>query len=76
MQDSEIFKVNLGKRIAQIRKERGMSQSNLGAALNIDFQSVSRIETGKTNISAYTLSKIAKHLEISLDDLLDFDKLN
>lgn len=70
--DLEKFKIQLGKRIALIRKERNMTQPELGALLNKDFQSISRIENGKVNISAYLLSKIAKALNAPIGDLLDF----
>ncbi|MGY3055249.1 putative transcriptional regulator [Pedobacter sp. UYEF25] len=71
MEDLSVFKSNLGKQIAHFRLKKGFTQAQLGALLNKDFQSISRIENGKINISAWTLKQITIALEISSQDLLD-----
>ncbi|WP_165825345.1 helix-turn-helix domain-containing protein [Pedobacter yonginense] len=73
MDDIDLFKKNLGKRIAQLREERGLTQPNLGALINKDFQSISRIENGHVNASGYILKQIADALKVSMNDLFDFD---
>ncbi|RYG10017.1 MAG: XRE family transcriptional regulator [Chitinophagaceae bacterium] len=70
----ESFKLELGKNIAHIRKRENMTQPELGALLNKDFQSISRIENGKVNISAHLLYELAKTLKVHVDELLDFSK--
>lgn len=66
------FNKLLGKRIKQIREKKGMSLKDFetkdGA---IDRHALSRIETGQTTPSAYTLYKISHILEVDLRDLCE-----
>lgn len=55
-------------RVAQLRKERGLSQSELGEMLFIDQRSVSFIENGSCNLS--NLIAIADVFGVSLDYIL------
>ncbi|MBC6111941.1 helix-turn-helix transcriptional regulator [Pedobacter fastidiosus] len=75
MDDLELFKKKLGKRIAQLREEKGLTQPNLGASINKDFQSISRIENGHVNASGYVLKQIADALNVSMNDIFDFDSI-
>jgi len=71
-----IFKIKLGKRIKQLRDEANLSQEDLG--INIGFkdkQEISRYEVKGANPTAYNLVLIAKALNVTLDELLDFSKL-
>ena len=70
--DLEIFKKKLGKRVAQFREDKALTQAQLAALINKDFQSISRIENGRVNASGYLLQQIATALEISMNDLFDF----
>jgi putative transcriptional regulator len=67
--DLEHFKKSLGKRIANLREQKGLTQTQLGALINKDFQSLSRIENGRVNASGFVLKQIAKALEVSMDEL-------
>lgn len=69
--DLDSFKKSLGKRIAYLREQKGLTQPQLGALINKDFQSISRIENGRINASGYTLKQIAVALGISMDNLFD-----
>lgn len=62
----------LGKRIATIRKEKGMKQVELSYACDIEKQNMYRIEAGKTNPTVLMLKKISVALEVNLNELLDF----
>ena len=55
-------------RVAQLRKERGLSQSELGEMLYIDQRSVSFIENGNCNLS--NLVAIADVFGVTLDYIL------
>jgi transcriptional regulator with XRE-family HTH domain len=61
----------LGVRLKQIRLEKGLTQSDCG----VDDRTIRRIEnTGEIfNPSFLTLIEIAKGMDISLIQLLDFD---
>jgi putative transcriptional regulator len=69
--DLEIFKKKLGKRV-QFREDKALTQAQLAALINKDFQSISRIENGRVNASGYLLQQIANALEVSMNDLFDF----
>lgn len=55
-------------RVAQLRKERGLSQSELGEMLFIDQRSVSFIENGNCNLT--NLVAIADVFGVTLDYIL------
>ena len=60
----------IGKRIAQIRQSKGISQSQLGETAGISKKHIERIELGLYDVRFSLISKIANALECSLDDLV------
>ena len=70
----EHFKINLGKRIKHVREERKLTQPELGALINKDYQALGRIENGRVNPSSYIVYQIAQALNVSMDELFDFSK--
>lgn len=66
--DVELFKKTLGKHVARLRKEKAYTQAELSALINKDFQSISRIENGKINPSAYLILQIANALEVEVGE--------
>ena len=75
MEKSELLK-KVGKKIQNIRLEKGMSQVDLVGLIegNIDTTNISRIESGRTNPTLYNLYRISKALEVPLTDLVNFEK--
>ena len=74
MKEGEFF-VKLGKRIAQVRKERGLKQEDMEDH-GIPYKYFQRIEapgSNPANITMRTLLKIAKALEVEPHELLDFE---
>jgi len=70
------FKVSLAKRIKQRRVELGMTQAALALKIGFkDKQIVNNYEIQGANPTAYNLVLIAKALDITVNDLLDFSKL-
>lgn len=65
------LKRELGKRIVELREQKGWSQSDLARACNKDRQAIEKLENGKVNPTLYTLFEIANTLEISLSKLVD-----
>ena len=59
----------VGKRIREIRKEKGFSQEDLAARADLDRTYMTSVECGRRNISIVNLYKIAKALEVSLEEL-------
>ncbi len=65
------FLANLGTRIRELRLKKGMTQNELAIHCNFEKASMSRIESGKTNITVLTLKKISKELGF---DIIEFFK--
>lgn len=59
----------LGK-IKRLRKERGLSQTDMAAALHIALKTYQNIEGGVTRIDIDRLEQIAEVLDAGLNDLL------
>ena len=59
----------LGKRIVKARNEKGISQEKLAANSGIDRSHMGFIEQGRRKPTLSTLFKIAKSLDISLEQL-------
>ena len=74
MNKSELLK-NVGKNVQKLRQIKGLSQVDLVGKIegNIDTTNISRIETGRTNPTIYTLFRISEALGVSLQELLIFD---
>jgi hypothetical protein len=70
VEKSKILKV-VGKRIKDIRESKGISQVELVGRMQgeIDPTNISRIESGRTNPTLFTLYRIASALEVPLKDL-------
>ena len=56
----------IGQRIAELRKEKGISQAKLSELTGIGTGHIARIELGKYSTGIDTLAKIAEILELSL----------
>lgn len=62
----------IGERIRKLRKERGLSQEELGWKSNLHYTHIGSIERGEKNWSIDTLVKVAKGLNVGINDLFDF----
>ncbi|WP_175635025.1 helix-turn-helix domain-containing protein [Pedobacter ghigonis] len=70
------FKISLAKRIKQRRTQLGLTQAALALQIGFkDKQIVNNYEIQGANPTAYNLVLIAKALDLTVDDLLDFSKL-
>ena len=70
MNKQDLLKV-IGKNIQEIRVSKGYSQVDLVGRIegSIDTTNISRIESGRTNPTIYTLNRIAEALEVPLSEL-------
>jgi transcriptional regulator with XRE-family HTH domain len=59
----------MGKRIAQLREDRGMTQKQLADRAGISVTFLSEVENGKRNISMGKLLSIADELDTTSDYL-------
>lgn len=59
----------LGERIAALREQRGMSQSDMARALNYPSQTWSNYENGNRRIRTVDIPRIARVLGVSISEL-------
>ena len=65
-----ILLMSFSKRLAAVRKERGLTQQQMSEVIGIHLSQVKRYESGDTQPSLEVLRKIALALNISADMLL------
>lgn len=63
MQEEKILQ-KVGARIKELRLAKGLSQNELATKCTFEKASMSRIESGKTNVTLLTLNKIGKALDV------------
>lgn len=68
--------MNLGNRIRELRRSRGLTQEQLATSLNISAQAVSKWEMGVSYPDMTMIPTIAGLFKVSLDELFDFDVKN
>ena len=59
-----------GQRFTRLRKQRGLTQEELGEKLGVSGQAVSKWESGKSDPSTTNLMALAKLFGLSPEDLL------
>ena len=64
---------NVGRRIAELRKARGLTQEEFSVELGTSFQWVSQLEGGR-NTTLHSLVRIANALGVGLEELLSQPK--
>lgn len=62
----------VGENIKRLRKERGLTQKNLGELCGIAEPNIRKYENGKQNPKLETAESIAKALNVSVLSLLGF----
>ena len=66
MKELEIF----AERVHMLRKQRGMSQKELGEAIGLSHKSISTIESGSRTTTLEKLVILARFFQLSTDYLL------
>lgn len=72
MADEDV-KVLFGRRVRQLRKEKGVSQEAFAHEIKIDRSYFGSIERGERNVSLDNICLIAKGLGVAPAELLRFD---
>jgi transcriptional regulator with XRE-family HTH domain len=65
----------VGRRIAELRKAKGMNQEDLAALIGLPRTTLTQIENGNRELSAIELKKLSEHLQFSADEFLS-DEFN
>ena len=64
--------MSIGKNIARLRKEMGLTQGELGEKIGVSNQAVSKWESEMCSPDIMLLPKLADVFECSIDDLFDY----
>lgn len=67
--------IEIGKKIRELRKRKGISQDVLAEYLGVSFQAVSKWETGAGAPDLTLIPAIAAFFDVSIDELFDYNRL-
>jgi len=65
---------NIGEKIREIRKRKGMSQETLAELSKLNLRTIQRIEKNESEAHGKTLKLISEALEIDVENILDYRK--
>jgi transcriptional regulator with XRE-family HTH domain len=65
-------KRQLGRRLKELRKQRGISQEKFSEKADVSPQYLSRIESGTENPTLDMLIKLSRALEVEMWEMFDF----
>ena len=61
-------------RLEEIRKERGIKQEELAAALEVSRQTIGSLENGRYNPSIILAFKLARYFNMSIEDIFIYEE--
>lgn len=61
-------------RLEEIRKERGIKQEELAAALEVSRQTIGSLENGRYNPSIILAFKLARYFNMSIEDIFFYEE--
>ena len=61
-------------RLEEIRKERGIKQEELAAALEVSRQTIGSLENGRYNPSITLAFKLARCFDMSIEDIYIYEE--
>lgn len=61
-------------RLEEIRKQRGIKQEELSAALSVSRQTICSLENGRYNPSIILAIKIARYFGMSVEDIFIYEE--
>jgi transcriptional regulator with XRE-family HTH domain len=68
---TEDMEKQIGERIAQFRRERGLTQAQLAERIDVATETISRLERGSSIPSVKTLYAISSALDVDLKDFFE-----
>ena len=61
-------------RIAELRRERRITQEELGMAVGVTRQTIISLENGRYNASLLLAHRIARYFDLSIEELFLFEE--
>ncbi|OQX76323.1 MAG: transcriptional regulator [Bacteroidetes bacterium 4484_249] len=74
MKSKKQILIKFGEKVRDIRKEKGLSQEQLAFKADLHRTYIGMIERAEKNITLVNIEKIANALNISINDLFNYDK--
>lgn len=68
--DERAFFVQLGARIAELRKTQSITQVDLAEALGVSQQTINSYEAGRRRVPVSALPTLARTLAVSIEELI------
>lgn len=65
------IKIWVGRRVKELRNKLGVSQEELADLAGLDRTYITSVECGKRNISIVNIEKLAKSLNITLNEFFN-----
>jgi transcriptional regulator with XRE-family HTH domain len=72
--DDKLFFEHLGSRIADLRREQGLTQAQLAEHLGVSQQTANSFEKGRRRVPVSALPRLAKIFRVSIEAMLNDDK--
>ena len=72
--DETSFFENLGRRIAELRKQQGYTQAQLADMIDVKQYVVASYETGRRRPSAALIPELARILGVTVEELIGIDQ--
>ena len=64
----------MNNRLEELRKERGVTQEELAALLEVSRQTISSLEKGRYNPSIQLAFKIARYFGLRIEDIFFYEE--
>ena len=61
-------------RLEELRKQRGVRQEELAAALEVSRQTIGSLENGRYNPSILLAFKIARYFDVSIEEIFIYEE--
>lgn len=65
---------NMKNRLEELRKQRGIRQEELAAALEVSRQTIGSLENGRYNPSILLAFKIARYFGVSIEEIFIYEE--
>ncbi len=69
--DKKKIAIDLGKKIRNIRINKGLTITELAHSSEMEYKQLSRIELGKINTTVYQINKLAINLGVPIAELFN-----
>lgn len=69
-----VWKIDMKNRLEELRKERGIKQEELAAAMEVSRQTIGSLENGRYNPSILLAFKLAKYFDMSIEEIFIYEE--